>query len=469
MLLKDAMEVVAGMRFVIERMPVLSSVGRRYLYATEWVDDAGVLEAQYVENERWAAVMGDEARAGDVSEVEHLIGQVRDIEGTVDGLMGGMILGDIEFFELKSFALVVERLRPVAGRLGLGDVPSLRGVVDVLDPERTGVSAFHIYDLYSEELAGVRAELRRLTPGGVVLSVEGVVRAGDDAAAELYQRMLALEDEVRKNLAFELRPLARYVRAALREVARMDVVQARVRVARVMGLTKPQLTEGVTRYKGLWNPEVADVLERGGKRFQAVDIEFGAEPTLVSGINMGGKTVCLKTLALAQTLCQFGLYVPAAAAEVALVRRVMLVVDDNQSELSGLSSFAGEMRQVDEIIRAIRVDANVLVLVDELARTTNPVEGRAIVEAMLEELSRRGVRSFVSSHYDNIRTGARRLRVKGLRDDVSLSEIDVRKIDRYIDYGLIPDESGDVPHEALRIARLIGIDEEFVSSAEARI
>lgn len=147
----------------------------------------------------------------------------------------------------------------------------------------------------------------------------------------------------------------------------------------------------------------------------------------------------------------------------------MTVFDDNQSELSGLSSFAGEMRQIDAIIRAIRHGGNLLVLVDELARTTNPVEGRAIVEAMLHILEEHNVRAFVSSHYDNIISPARRLRVKGLRDDIRQSELDVDHLDRYIDYSLVPDTDTAAPHEALRIAALIGIDPDFIDICKHKL
>lgn len=472
MRLKEAIEQVVGLRFIVERMPVLSAVGRRYLYAGEWTADIAKLEADYADYDCFSALLSDGSHTGQLSAADHLIRQVRDIENTIDGLMGGMILGDIEFFELKSFALISERLRSINDAWQLVDIPSLKQVVDILDPEHTGVSAFHIYDVYSEELAEVRVKLKKLSSPSVSLTVEGANtedNTADDEAVELYQRSMALEDDVRKHLAFQLRPLAKYIRAALQAVARWDIIQAKVRVAADLNMTKPHLTTGITRYRALVNPQVADALMQKGKKYQPVDIDFASVPTLISGINMGGKTVCLKTLALAQTLCQFGFYVPATEAYIALVNRVMLVMDDNQSDLSGLSSFAGEMRQVDEIIRTIRQDANVLVLIDELARTTNPVEGCAIVEAMLQMLADYKVRSFVSSHYDNIQADCRRLRVKGLRDSELNADIDVRQIDRCIDYSLVPDTDTSAPHEALRIARLIGIDPTFVDMAEKRL
>lgn len=472
-MLKDVLDKVSGLRFVIDRTPILSAVGRRYLYASDWQTDPAVLDSLYAEMDRMAAFVGG-GDADAVADFDHLVSQTRDIENTVDGLMGGMILGDIEFFEIKAFALVAERLRSILEREHLADMPSLAKVVDILDPERTRVSAFHIYDLYSQELAEVRAQLKKVSAQPFSLNVDGttatpVSGGSTDEAAALYQRSLALEDAVRKDLAFQLRPLAHSIRTALRTVAHVDIIQAKVRLAGNMGFVKPVITDNSTCYRALFNPQVADVLAASGKKYQPVDISFGAAPTLISGINMGGKTVFLKTVALAQHLCQFGFFVPAAEASIALVDRVMTVFDDNQSELSGLSSFAGEMRQIDAIIRAIRHGGNLLVLVDELARTTNPVEGRAIVEAMLHILEEHNVRAFVSSHYDNIISPARRLRVKGLRDDIRQSELDVDHLDRYIDYSLVPDTDTAAPHEALRIAALIGIDPDFIDICKHKL
>ena len=470
MQLQDALDSVSGLRFVVDQAPLLSGLGRRYLYASHWIDRADELLTLYAELAQMSHFLECEETAV-IANFDHLVSQVRDIESTINGLMGGMILSDIEFFEIKSFAIVAEQIRELIADSGFSQLSSLKQVVDILDPEHSGVTAFHIYDIYSAELAAVRAELKQLTGATFTLTVEGqnVDSCRDDKAAELYQRSLSLEDGVRKNLAFQLRPLAATLRAVLRAIASLDVRQAKIRLAQRLNLVKPTISNAATSYQSLFNPQIADALTQSGKRYQPIDIDFDTMPTLISGINMGGKTVCLKTIALAQYMFQFGLYVPAAEACIALVSRVMIVVDDNQCEISGLSSFAGEMRQIDDIIRVVRKDCRVLVLIDELARTTNPIEGRAIVEAMLHLLTKHNVRSFVSSHYDNIHTSARQLRVKGLREDTTETTLDVNHIDRYIDYSLVCDNDTSAPHEALRIARLIGIDEDFIADAEHRI
>jgi DNA mismatch repair ATPase MutS len=215
---------------------------------------------------------------------------------------------------------------------------------------------------------------------------------------------------------------------------------------------------------------VREALRARGKDFQSVDIAFGDGPTVITGANMGGKTVLLKSVALAQTLFQFGFYLPAAEATVAPVDEVLTSIGDAQDEMSGLSSFAAEMMRLDHIIGRVKAGSRALVLVDEPARTTNPTEGEAIVNALVELLAAHHVAALVTSHYSGIRADAKRLRVKGFSEDMDGAEtkITAANIQDYMDYSLVPDD-GRAPREALRIARILGVDEELTARAACRI
>lgn len=225
-------------------------------------------------------------------------------------------------------------------------------------------------------------------------------------------------------------------------------------------------TETVTRYKNIFNPQVKEVLRQEGKKFQAIDIDIAPGACLITGANMAGKSVILKTVALAQTLFQFGFYVPAEHAEIALVDEVLLCMGDEQSELSGLSSYASEMLRINTIVQDVKAGKNALILIDELARTTNPTEGKAIVNAMLDFLTDKGARSLITSHYSGIKAGCRKMRVKGFIKDKINGQLTINNINEFIDYSLIEDTQNSVPQEAMRIARILGVDEELLDKAE---
>jgi DNA mismatch repair ATPase MutS len=166
---------------------------------------------------------------------------------------------------------------------------------------------------------------------------------------------------------------------------------------------------------------------------------------------MGGKTVLLRTIALAQAMFQWGFFVPAREAAIAPVDEILTAIDD-PFDTPGLSSFASEMVRLDGMIRRVKTQTRTLVLIDEPARTTNPTEGGAIVNALLDLLAAHNARALVTTHY-NVLSGVDRLRVSGLSDDGST-----------MDYSLIPDY-GVAPHEALRIARILGVDPELINNA----
>jgi DNA mismatch repair protein MutS2 len=94
----------------------------------------------------------------------------------------------------------------------------------------------------------------------------------------------------------------------------------------------------------------------------------------------------------------------------------MTSMDDEQSELKGLSSFASEMLKINAIIHAAKTGNHILALIDEPARTTNPVEGQALVNALVDMLQEHKVQSLLTTHYSGIQSDCRRLRVCRTKD-----------------------------------------------------
>lgn len=170
------------------------------------------------------------------------------------------------------------------------------------------------------------------------------------------------------------------------------------------------------------------------------------------GTNMGGKTVVIKTIALCQYLFQLGFGIPAQSAKIMLQNAVFLCTTDEQSIYKGLSSFAAEMKNINEIVKASRTEKDFLALVDEPARTTNPTEGTALVSALVKILQDRKMSLVIVTHY-NINTYDNRcLRVKGFEDGK-------------MNYELVEVMNGEVPHEALNIAESLGVDEEWLAES----
>ena len=117
-----------------------------------------------------------------------------------------------------------------------------------------------------------------------------------------------------------------------------------------------------------------------------IDLDLGPLRALViSGPNAGGKTVALKTLGLAAVLHQAGLRPPAARAALPVFDEVLADIGDEQSIEMSLSTFSGHVTNLVAILAAATERS--LVLVDELASGTDPVEGSALAQALLARLS----------------------------------------------------------------------------------
>lgn len=455
MLFKDALNQVEGFRYLLEWITPQSEAGRKRLYGLSFMTDAGELEAEYQKIEQvMGAIWPDYTM--DIEDVEHFeLHRLKDIGGTLDRLKAGEVLGDIELFEIKEFALLSLEIRQLMVEKGLSvfRLADLAEVVDILDPERLRMPYFYIYDNYLPELAEVRADMQREKDEKVL---EGL---------RVWE--MKLEDEVRERLAGELKGYARELSETLDKLAHLDLLVAKVEFARYNFLARPVIRKSKIVYEELTNIELwhrLGVIE--GKGFQPVDVEVEPWATVVTGANMAGKSVLLKSLEIAQYLAQFGFFIPAVG-DIVLVDEVITCIGDGQNRQEGLSSFGAEMMKINRMIQVVKEGKKVLVLIDEPARTTNPVEGKAIVNALVDFLSKHKVLSVVTTHYSGLSARSRRLRVKGLVDDTELpgNVMNIADVRQRMDYSLIEDAGNDVPHEALRVAELLGVDADLLKKA----
>lgn len=131
-----------------------------------------------------------------------------------------------------------------------------------------------------------------------------------------------------------------------------------------------------------------------------------AQTLLITGPNMGGKSVFLRQTALIALMAQMGSFVPAKSARVGLVDRILTRVGSRDQLARGESTFMVEMRETSHILRS--AGARSLVLLDEVGRGTSTYDGISIAWAVLEHLNRllankeggpRGPRVLFATHY----------------------------------------------------------------------
>jgi DNA mismatch repair protein MutS2 len=149
--------------------------------------------------------------------------------------------------------------------------------------------------------------------------------------------------------------------------------------------------------------------ERERVRVVANDVALGGEAArllVVSGPNAGGKTVLLKTVALAALMARAGLLVPAAAgSRVGFFDAVLADIGDQQSVMGDLSTFSAHLAGVGAILKHVEGGAAgaALVLLDELMAGTNPDQGAALARATAETLAERPALAVITTHYDSLK------------------------------------------------------------------
>ncbi len=249
----------------------------------------------------------------------------------------------------------------------------------------------------------VRAEARSRVPGivhdasasGTTLFIE------PEAVVELNNRLkqaeLAIERETRRvlmELSAQAAPAAPALGADLEILAQLDLAFARARLAEDLGANEPLFDDDARfELRQLRHPLLpADAVPndlRLGESFHVL---------VISGPNAGGKTVAMKALALAALMARAGLHVAAApGSRVGAVDAVLADIGDEQDIRESLSTFSAHMANLATIVS--EAGPRSLVLLDEIGVGTDPGEGTALAQAILEVLAHSEARVVATTHF----------------------------------------------------------------------
>ncbi len=252
----------------------------------------------------------------------------------------------------------------------------------------------------------IRAQARRTGVG----IVHDTSRSGDTvfieptAVVELNNDLSLADAQLRRETARILAALSRLVaqftdplESSLLDAVQVDLTCARAGLGEALGGTVPIVgDDGVLHLIGMRHP----VLVLQGIDVVANDLHLDAQHTglVLSGPNTGGKTVALKCLGLAALLCRAGIPVPATeGTRIDLFQPVLADIGDTQAVEEGLSTFSGHLKALMDILETAGPGS--LVLLDEIAVGTDPSQGAALAQAVLEALVDTGARVATTTHY----------------------------------------------------------------------
>ena len=383
------------------------------------------------------------------------------------------ILNQVDMFELKNFLLVFEKLELVFRRLdeqvrfeGIV-LHSLEQSLNILDPEGKRIAAFAVD---SPELGTIRREklhVEKLLQQEKTQSAESVLTA---KRFQLVKREAEEETFVLNNLTEKLRVYLSEILANIDNIGKLDLVIAKAMLALEYGGARPNLCERMeVSFQNMYNPFVADALAKNNQTMTKVTLTLPKGVTIITGANMGGKSVSVKTTVLNVILCQMGFFVFAEAAEIPLFDGVCLISEDMQDIGRGLSSFGAEIVRFNEIASRLKNEC-LFVAIDEFARGTNPEEGACIVRAIASYLSETDSVCVMTTHYDRVVSSKfKHYQVAGLHfpKNEQDGEREFSSIAAYMDYNLIEAGVDAIPpRDALNICKLIGLEQEILSRIE---
>lgn len=471
------------------------------------------------------AAAADESRLDAIREVFR---SVPDAANAVARASMGDLLGDANLLELQRFFDACVRLDGLTESLpGVERTvnESLRACSRGLELGRAGKFGFYLSDAFDEGLARARASLASAQaeydaavgragarigqalgrdissneftvmrvdldgplPPGVRVLREGPtyllceIDADEATLAALERRdafaaaVASAEERVRAGLTSLVRAHAAALDAVARIFGEIDVLVAAARFSRSNGCVAAAIVAApeLRFTEGCFVP-LALELEREGRRFTKISVELH-DVAALTGPNMGGKSVCLRTCGFIAICAAFGIPVPAASATCSLFAEVAWLGVGAEERGGLLSSFAREVVRLREVLERNR--RPLFVMLDEFARTTTPLEGRALLVAVLRRLRALGACGLAATHLAGVAGAAqtRHFAVRGLRDipkrppagDLASA---LETLAASMDYTLV-EVTDETParSDALALAALLGLDREIVDDAYASL
>ncbi|MCB2290221.1 hypothetical protein LGK97_10620 [Clostridium sp. CS001] len=470
-----------GFSFVMDKLGITTTYGLEERKNIKPFKASEINELTHELNSVEKIINSIKTYTDEYKQIGRIFCKLKDIRSSIKRCSENEILDEVELYEIKYFSILVTELKNILDKLHLDieevQLNSLEEVITFLDPQGNGLPTFYVYDEYSQALRKIRENKRQKEK-------EIFTAETEEEISQLKQKRLDLvieeeEEElrIREELTLQVSKKAKKVIQNIKAIGKLDFLIAKADLSIAYNGTRPKICEDMKiNLESAFNPEVRQILEKGKKMFTPVSINLCSGTTIITGANMGGKSVTLKTIVLNLLLGQMGFFVFAESAEFPILGFIHFVSDDMQSISKGLSTFGAEIIKLKEVVECAKRE-NGFIALDEFARGTNPKEGYYLVKSLSKYLTKFKSVSLISTHYDGVVednmehyqvTGLKNVDFNALKYKIDLNKThSVEIIQEHMEYKLEKvSKENKVPKDALNIAVLLGLEKEIVDIAK---
>ena len=221
---------------------------------------------------------------------------------------------------------------------------------------------------------------------------------------KLRELEIAVEAEIKKiirQLSDNFSLHYEEIKSSFHTLVELDFIFAKAKYSTSIDACEPEITEEhIIDLKSMKNPVLLSILDKVIENDFYIGDPY--KSIIITGSNAGGKTVVLKTVALAIAMTRAGLHIPCFSAKIYPFRKLFAEIGDDQNIIQSLSTFSSHIKNIKEILDD--ADSETFILIDEIAAGTDPKEGASLAKAVMEAFVEKGALSLITTHFNELKS-----------------------------------------------------------------